>query len=73
MIETVYTYPGTAPSTKTARMRVVGEATYDEVLDAGLAALGERRVDLYGYGIREGFQPGDVLVNHTVTVYAQRD
>lgn len=37
----------------TAQVAVVGGATWDEVVDAGLRALGESRSSLFGYGVRE--------------------
>lgn len=58
---------GTATATVTAN-----DATYDEVLDAGLAALRETRQSLWGYGVR-GATRGTEGLTGTFTVYADRD
>jgi hypothetical protein len=57
-------------------VQVVGGATFEAVLRAGLAALQESKDSLYGYGVRKGdgeYRPGDMILNDTVTVYANRD
>lgn len=64
--------PARIVATATAVIDVVGTATYDDVLTAGLAALHESRRTLWGYGI-SGHRPGDVIANELVTVYADRD
>jgi hypothetical protein len=60
----------------TVRVHVEGTATRDEVIDAGLEALGEDRRSAFSYGISNGV-PGSsqahTYVDETVTVYADRD
>jgi hypothetical protein len=60
----------------TATVDVQGEHTYDEVLEAGISALGETKGRLFGYGIRTSRVRKDwraPIVDETVTVYAVRD
>ena len=66
----------------TAQVAVIDGATWDEVVDAGLRALGESRSSLFGYGVREAGQyvrreTGDALTEWTgsavLVVYAFRD
>jgi hypothetical protein len=70
--------PSSVVAEATARVRVAGNpATRDEVIDAGLRALGETRTSLFGFGVRDGsglYRP-DVaeLAPGEYTVYAWRD
>ena len=64
--------PAHAVAPAEARVRVDGTATWDEVVDAGLAALHEPRHGLFGYGVRGQAHRADVT-DATVTVYANRD
>jgi len=59
-------------ATAEAVVTVTGTASWDEVVDAGLAALHEPRADLFGYGIR-GTWRGMPIVDRTVTVFATKD
>ena len=59
--------------TATASVEAVN-ATYDEVLDAGLAALGETRTSLFGFGIqRLRRDQAPAVLTGTFVVYADRD
>lgn len=59
--------------TATAEVEAV-DATYDQVLDAGLAALKETRTSLFGYGIKRlRRDQAPALLTGTFTVYADRD
>lgn len=50
------------------------DETYDTIVDAGLAAVGETRTALYGYGIRAmDWRGSEVLLSGTFTVYGNRD
>lgn len=58
--------------TAEAVLDVHGEHSWDEVVDAGLAALREDRDSLFGYGIKSHpFKA--VVANRVVTVFAHRD
>lgn len=59
--------------TATATVEAVN-ATYDQVLDAGLTALRETRSSLWGYGIKQlPRRDAPDLLTGTFTVYADRD
>lgn len=47
--------------------------TYDEIVDAGLAALREDRSMLFGFGIEGVPRPEHLLGPGNYTVYAYRD
>jgi hypothetical protein len=68
--------PAQAAARASAVVVTEDEHTYDEILDHGLAALGETRRGLFGYGVEghRGFdKPGRTLHPGTYTVYADRD
>ena len=73
LIEVLGTHkPASVVATATATVKVTGTASVEQVLAAGLAALGETRSSLFGYGIRDTLA-GEPITDRTVTVYANRD
>jgi hypothetical protein len=65
--------PPQAIAAAEAVVEVTGSATWDEVVDAGLAALHEPKDGLFGFGIRQERKPGVTITDRTVVVYANRD
>lgn len=67
--------PAQVVARATARVQAT-DATYDQIVDAGLKALGETRPSLFGYGI-DGLTrptPPDAETHSgSFTVYADRD
>jgi len=74
-ISVLSTYkPNSVVASAEATIEVIGTATCDEVIDAGLAALHEPRSSLFGYGIRDGFdRQRQTVTDAVVVVYANRD
>ena len=70
--------PARVAATATARVLVDNLSepyfyTYDQIVDAGLAALREDRSSLWGFGIEGMSRPEHLLGPGNYTVYAYRD
>lgn len=74
--ERTYVRSTSKPAQTVARATAVvdaTDATYDEVLDAGLTALGETRASLFGYGIENVRRGTTGTLTGAYVVVAHRD